>query len=167
MAEESRALPRPEGRPTPRLESRGGHRRVASLCTPTARPAGGRSAATSVHATGHSGRPRDLSGTPAGEHHSIQRVVPLAVRHARTRRSASRLSSTSQHLARPPPPCFPPMGPIGDCPSCRGSHGATRIHSSAVDFIAWGTTRKPWRDYCAITGDASAATPFLDCLNII
>lgn len=48
-----------------------------------------------------------------------------------------------------------------------GSHGAIGIQSSAVDFIAWGTTRKPWRDYCRITGDASAATPFLDCLNII
>jgi hypothetical protein len=48
-----------------------------------------------------------------------------------------------------------------------GSHGATQIHSSAVDFIVWGTTRRPWRDYCAITGDASAAAPFLDCLNII
>ncbi|MFF3990684.1 maleylpyruvate isomerase family mycothiol-dependent enzyme [Streptomyces sp. NPDC001797] len=44
---------------------------------------------------------------------------------------------------------------------------ATRIHSSALDFIAWATTRKPWRDHCRITGDASAATPFLDHLNII
>jgi uncharacterized protein (TIGR03083 family) len=48
-----------------------------------------------------------------------------------------------------------------------GSRGETRIRSTAVDFIAWGTTRKPWRDFCEITGDASAATPFLDCLNII
>jgi uncharacterized protein (TIGR03083 family) len=48
-----------------------------------------------------------------------------------------------------------------------GSHGATTIHSAAVDFIAWGTTRTPWRDYCTITGDESAAAPFLDCLNII
>ncbi|MGY5058485.1 maleylpyruvate isomerase family mycothiol-dependent enzyme [Streptomyces sp. 900105755] len=44
---------------------------------------------------------------------------------------------------------------------------ATRIHSAALDFIAWATTRKPWRDHCRITGDASAATPFLDHLNII
>ncbi|MGB8403447.1 MAG: maleylpyruvate isomerase N-terminal domain-containing protein [Mycobacterium sp.] len=48
-----------------------------------------------------------------------------------------------------------------------GSLGATTIRSSALDFIAWGTTRKPWRDYCTITGDASVATQFLDCLNII
>lgn len=48
-----------------------------------------------------------------------------------------------------------------------GAAGSTQISSSATDFIAWSTTRKPWRDYCHITGDASAATPFLDRLNII
>jgi hypothetical protein len=48
-----------------------------------------------------------------------------------------------------------------------GSSGATGVRSGAMDFIAWGTTRKPWRDYCEIVGDESVATPFLDRLNII
>ncbi|MEV5786519.1 maleylpyruvate isomerase family mycothiol-dependent enzyme [Streptomyces sp. NPDC052287] len=48
-----------------------------------------------------------------------------------------------------------------------GAIGATRISSTASDFIAWGTTRTPWRDHCRITGDTFAATPFLDCLDII
>jgi hypothetical protein len=45
--------------------------------------------------------------------------------------------------------------------------GATRIHSTALDFIKWGTVRKPWRDYCEIEGDAAAAARFLDVLNIV
>ncbi|MGV9704095.1 maleylpyruvate isomerase N-terminal domain-containing protein [Streptomyces sp. NPDC003483] len=48
-----------------------------------------------------------------------------------------------------------------------GAEGATRIVSTASDFIAWGTTRKPWRDLCRVIGDPSAATPFLDRLDII
>lgn len=48
-----------------------------------------------------------------------------------------------------------------------GGHANTRIHSSALAFVAWATTRKSWTDYCEITGDRSAATPFLNCLNII
>lgn len=48
-----------------------------------------------------------------------------------------------------------------------GANGSIRIRSTAIDFIAWGTTRKRWRDYCVVTGHESAATPFLDCLNII
>ena len=48
-----------------------------------------------------------------------------------------------------------------------GADGAVRIRSTATDFIAWGTTRTPWREHCEITGDASAAEPFLDRLNII
>jgi uncharacterized protein (TIGR03083 family) len=48
-----------------------------------------------------------------------------------------------------------------------GAAGSTRISSTAIDFIAWATTRKRWRGYCHLTGDPSAATPFLDCLNII
>jgi uncharacterized protein (TIGR03083 family) len=62
---------------------------------------------------------------------------------------------------------LPPEGTDGRLSVVPGSHGTTHIHSSALDFIVWGTTRKPWRDYCEITGDVSAATPFLDCLNII
>jgi uncharacterized protein (TIGR03083 family) len=62
---------------------------------------------------------------------------------------------------------LPAGGPNRRLSVVPGSHGTTRIRSSAVDFIAWGTTRKPWRDYCTVTGDPSAAAPFLDCLNII
>ena len=62
---------------------------------------------------------------------------------------------------------LPADGPHGRLSVVPGSHGGTRIRSAAMDFIAWGTTRKLWRDFCEITGDVSAATPFLDCLNII
>jgi hypothetical protein len=48
-----------------------------------------------------------------------------------------------------------------------GANGETRISSTAMEFIAWATTRTPWREYCAISGDASAAIPLLDRLNII
>jgi uncharacterized protein (TIGR03083 family) len=48
-----------------------------------------------------------------------------------------------------------------------GAHGEIRIRSTALEFIAWATTRKPWREYCAISCDASAAIPLLDRLNII
>ena len=48
-----------------------------------------------------------------------------------------------------------------------GANGSAVIRSTALDFIAWGTTRKSWRDYCVVSGDEAAATPFLDRLNII
>lgn len=48
-----------------------------------------------------------------------------------------------------------------------GAHGSTRIRSTALDFIKWATTRKPWRDYCEVTGDATSAARFLDHLNIV
>ncbi|WP_458315742.1 maleylpyruvate isomerase N-terminal domain-containing protein [Mycolicibacterium brisbanense] len=48
-----------------------------------------------------------------------------------------------------------------------GGHGEVVIRSTAMAFIAWGTTRKPWRDYCSISGEAVSAIPFLDRLNII
>ena len=62
---------------------------------------------------------------------------------------------------------LPADGPTSRLSVAPGSHGETRIQSAAVDFIAWGTTRKPWRAFCEITGDVSTATPFLECLNII
>ncbi|MEU4929525.1 maleylpyruvate isomerase family mycothiol-dependent enzyme [Streptomyces yokosukanensis] len=63
---------------------------------------------------------------------------------------------------------LPATGPDGKLTVAPGVDDATaRVHSTAIEFIAWATTRKPWRDHCRITGDASAATPFLDCLNII
>ncbi|MEU8687580.1 maleylpyruvate isomerase family mycothiol-dependent enzyme [Streptomyces sp. NPDC048665] len=62
----------------------------------------------------------------------------------------------------------PATAPDGQLTVAPGTDDATtRIHSTALDFIAWATTRKPWRDHCSITGDATAATPFLDFLNII
>lgn len=48
-----------------------------------------------------------------------------------------------------------------------GAHGTTRVRSTALDFINWATTRKPWRAYCEVTGDADAAARFLDYLNIV
>jgi uncharacterized protein (TIGR03083 family) len=48
-----------------------------------------------------------------------------------------------------------------------GAGGTTRIRSTALDFVNWGTTRKPWRDYCEIEGNAQRATRFLDKLNIV
>lgn len=41
------------------------------------------------------------------------------------------------------------------------------ITSTAHDFVSWGTQRSSWRDHCSIDGDAAAAEPFLDALNII
>ncbi|WP_377273241.1 maleylpyruvate isomerase family mycothiol-dependent enzyme [Peterkaempfera sp. SMS 1(5)a] len=61
----------------------------------------------------------------------------------------------------------PATGPDGQLTVTAGADATTRVHSTAFDFIAWATTRKPWRDHCRITGDASVATPFLDCLDII
>lgn len=48
-----------------------------------------------------------------------------------------------------------------------GARGTTRIRSTALDFINWGTTRKPWRDHCEVSGNVGGATRFLDRLNII
>ena len=61
----------------------------------------------------------------------------------------------------------PAMTPGGKLVMAPGAHGATRIRSTALDFIKWGTTRKPWRDYCEVIGDARSAEPFLECLNIV
>jgi uncharacterized protein (TIGR03083 family) len=62
---------------------------------------------------------------------------------------------------------FPADGPDGQLTVAAGAASAVRIRSAATGFIAWGTTRKPWRDFCEITGDATVAEPFLDRLNII
>ncbi|MBU3864135.1 maleylpyruvate isomerase family mycothiol-dependent enzyme [Streptomyces sp. 4503] len=62
---------------------------------------------------------------------------------------------------------LPATGPDGDLTVAPGADATTQAHSTALDFIAWATTRNPWRDHCHITGDISAATPFLDRLNII
>ena len=41
------------------------------------------------------------------------------------------------------------------------------IQSSSHDFVIWGTQRRPWRDFVAITGDADYAAPVLDAVNVI
>lgn len=62
---------------------------------------------------------------------------------------------------------FPAAEPGGRLTVEPGSHGATRIRSTALDFINWAITRKPWRDYVEVTGDTNAAAGFLDRLNIV
>lgn len=62
---------------------------------------------------------------------------------------------------------LPPTTDGGRLTVAPGAHGSTRIRSTALDFIQWGTTRKPWRDYCKLTGDVAAAARFLDTLNIV
>jgi mycothiol maleylpyruvate isomerase-like protein len=39
--------------------------------------------------------------------------------------------------------------------------------SSTSDFLAWSTTRLPWRALVSIEGDRTAAAEFLDALNLI
>lgn len=39
--------------------------------------------------------------------------------------------------------------------------------SSAVDFVTWGTQRRPWREYVKIEGDTAYADQILDAINII
>ena len=46
-----------------------------------------------------------------------------------------------------------------------GSPLATVI-SSTTDFLAWSTTRLPWRDYVRIEGDDIVVTKFFDALNL-
>jgi uncharacterized protein (TIGR03083 family) len=62
---------------------------------------------------------------------------------------------------------MPPASSNGQLTVISGAEGATRIRSTALDFVKWGTTRKPWRDYCEVTGDTRSAARFLDCLNIV
>jgi uncharacterized protein (TIGR03083 family) len=61
----------------------------------------------------------------------------------------------------------PPQGPGGRLTVTRGVEGSTWIRCTALSFIAWGTKRKPWREFCSVTGDEASAASFLDCLNII
>ncbi|MFG2946407.1 maleylpyruvate isomerase family mycothiol-dependent enzyme [Streptomyces adustus] len=63
---------------------------------------------------------------------------------------------------------LPARGPDDHVTVVPGDDGAaTRVRSSASDFISWGTTRTSWRESCEITGDPSVAEPFLDRLDII
>jgi uncharacterized protein (TIGR03083 family) len=40
------------------------------------------------------------------------------------------------------------------------------IHSRTADFLAWSTTRLPWRSLVEIDGDEAVAARFLDALNL-
>ena len=41
------------------------------------------------------------------------------------------------------------------------------LTSSTEDFLAWSTTRLPWRGLVAVDGDGGAASEFLDAINLI
>lgn len=40
------------------------------------------------------------------------------------------------------------------------------IHSTTADFLAWSTTRLPWRSYVDVAGAKTVAARFLDALNL-
>lgn len=51
------------------------------------------------------------------------------------------------------------------------SAGATRdaaatVGSSSHDFVIWGTQRRPWRDFVAISGDGDYAAAVLDAVHV-
>jgi uncharacterized protein (TIGR03083 family) len=44
---------------------------------------------------------------------------------------------------------------------------AATLTSTTSDFLAWSTTRLPWRTLVTVEGDQSAATAFLDAINLV
>jgi uncharacterized protein (TIGR03083 family) len=46
-------------------------------------------------------------------------------------------------------------------------NAAATATSSAVDFVVWGTQRRPWRDYVKVEGDEAYAAQVLDEVNVI
>jgi hypothetical protein len=44
---------------------------------------------------------------------------------------------------------------------------AATLTSTSEDFLAWSTTRLPWRQLVSIDGDQAVAAEFLDALNLI
>jgi hypothetical protein len=44
---------------------------------------------------------------------------------------------------------------------------AARLTSTSEDFLAWSTTRLPWRQRVSIEGDPAVAAAFLDALNLV
>ncbi|MFD5538427.1 hypothetical protein ACFWIJ_11425, partial [Streptomyces sp. NPDC127079] len=44
---------------------------------------------------------------------------------------------------------------------------AAQVTSSTFDFLAWSTTRIPWREGTEVNGDTAVAAAFLDELNLI
>jgi uncharacterized protein (TIGR03083 family) len=46
-------------------------------------------------------------------------------------------------------------------------NAAATLTSTSEDFLAWSTTRLPWRQLVSIEGDRAVAADFLDALNLI
>jgi uncharacterized protein (TIGR03083 family) len=44
---------------------------------------------------------------------------------------------------------------------------AATVRSSTHDFVIWGTTRRPWRNYVKVEGDDGFAARVLDAVNVI
>jgi hypothetical protein len=44
---------------------------------------------------------------------------------------------------------------------------AATLTSTTADFLAWSTTRLPWRAPVAVAGDDKVAGEFLDAINLI
>jgi uncharacterized protein (TIGR03083 family) len=47
------------------------------------------------------------------------------------------------------------------------SDAAASVTSNDHDFVAWGTKRRPWRDFTNVTGDEQLAARVLDAIKII
>jgi hypothetical protein len=47
------------------------------------------------------------------------------------------------------------------------NNAATTLTSTSEDFLAWSTTRVPWRQLVSVDGDQAVAAEFLDALNLI
>ena len=47
------------------------------------------------------------------------------------------------------------------------NNAAAALTSMSADFLAWSTTRLPWRQLVSIDGDSTVAAAFLDALNLI
>jgi virulence-associated protein VagC len=47
------------------------------------------------------------------------------------------------------------------------TNAAAALTSTSEDFLAWSTTRLPWRQLVSIDGDQVVAAEFLDALNLI
>ena len=47
------------------------------------------------------------------------------------------------------------------------NNAAATLTSTSEDFLAWSTTRLPWRQLVSIEGDRTIAADFLDALNLI
>ena len=48
-----------------------------------------------------------------------------------------------------------------------GNNAAATLTSTSEDFLAWSTTRLPWRQLVSIDGDPIVAAAFLDALNLV